>query len=190
MKMKHKSRRRSFWKRDLSWFFKCSSISGGLHSVPMFSSVSLEQDWNTWARLSSVSSCSWKSSDSRFLIEQITSTNRELLEQSNCPFNRRLFCKYPSPASRSKILRRLSSGGLSIDNDLYKFIIQSVKSCDKFSFEDIYKHRLGSCMAILMVSNFASSMFVVLNTAAAGAAVEPSQGLLYIQGRMTSGPQL
>ena len=33
-------------------------------------------------------------------------------------------------------------------------------------------------------------MFVVLNTAAAGAAVEPSQGLLYIQGRMTSGPQL
>ena len=104
----------------------------------------LEHDWNTGARTSSVRSPSDKYSSSRLFIEQISPTNRE---QSNCTSNRRLFCKYPSSASRSKMLRKLSSGGSSILNDLYKFISQS---CDKFSLEAIVKQRSGSCTAILI----------------------------------------
>ena len=114
---------RSFWKPDFSWFFRCSAISSVLYVLFETNRlVILEHDWNTCARTSGVRSCAPKPSDSRFFIEQITSTNRELSETYKFTPNLRLFCKYPSSTSRSKILKRLSSGRRSISIDLYKFI--------------------------------------------------------------------
>jgi hypothetical protein len=150
--------------------------------------VSLEQDSNTRAITSSVSP--WynrikKSSDSRFFIEQISSENRAMQlqsdEQSNCTSNRRLFCKYPSSTSHSKMLRRLPSRRRSINNDLHKFISWTVKVCEKVSLADktnrdraVAWRQFSQCdySAPRLGSNFAPAMLVVLIAATGGAAVD------------------
>ena len=111
---------RSLWKPDLSWFFRCSEISNLVYSnFEMCSLVILEQDWNTCARSSSVRSLSDSRNVSRFFIEQTTLTKGELLERGNSTIKLWLFCKYPSTASHSKMMKRLSSAWRLISNDLH-----------------------------------------------------------------------
>ncbi len=142
----------SLWKPNLSWFFCCSDIPNIVYLNFLRNRLVIwGHDWKICAISPSVGSLPHSRNVSKLLIEHITLVNRVLREQLAFTTIWWLFCKYPSAASHSKVLKRLSSAWIVISNDLHKIIIWPLKIgiwCwkywDKFLLVKIDKHRLGS----------------------------------------------